>query len=63
MNRGDIAILNTKGSDYRCIISRISKNEAINVMRNADLTEKNWNIIKPNTNSNFEAVNLFQILI
>ena len=36
----DIAILNTKGSDYLCIIILISKNDAINVMQNADLTEK-----------------------
>ena len=36
----DTAILNIKGSGYRCIISRISKNEAINLMQNADLTEK-----------------------
>ena len=35
-----ITILNIKGSDYRCIISLISKNEAINLMQNADLTEK-----------------------
>ena len=35
---------NIKGSDYRCIIiSLISKNEAINLMRNADLTEKSEN--------------------
>ena len=40
MNLSDIAILNIKGSDYCCIISLISKNEAINVMQNADLTEK-----------------------
>ena len=40
MNLCDIAILNIKGSDYRCIISSISKNEAISVMQNADLTEK-----------------------
>ena len=39
MNLRDIAILN-KGSDYRCIISLISKNEAINLMQNADLTKK-----------------------
>ena len=39
VNLSDIAILNIKGSDYCCIISRISKNEAINVMQNADLTE------------------------
>ena len=40
MNLSDIAILNIKGSDYRCIISLISKNEAINLLRDADLTEK-----------------------
>ena len=36
----DIAILNIKGSDYCCIISLIIKSEAINLMQNADLTEK-----------------------
>ena len=40
MKRSDIAILNIKCSDYRCIISGISKNEAINLMQNTDLTEK-----------------------
>ena len=40
MNLSDIAILNIKGSDYRYVISLISKNEAINLMQNADLTEK-----------------------
>ena len=40
INLSDIAILNIKGSDYRCIISLISKNEAINLMQNADLNEK-----------------------
>ena len=40
MNLSDIAILNIKGSDYRCITNLISKNEAINLMQNADLTEK-----------------------
>ena len=36
----DVAILNIKGSDYRRIISLISKNEAINLMQNVDITEK-----------------------
>ena len=36
----DITILNIKDSDYDCIISLISKNEAISLMQNADLTEK-----------------------
>ena len=40
MSLSDIAILNIKSDDYRCIISRISKIEAINLMRNIDLTEK-----------------------
>ena len=40
MSLSDIAILNIKGSDYCCIISLISKNEAINLMQNADLAKK-----------------------
>ena len=40
MNLSDIAILNIKGSEYHCIISLICKNEAINLMQNADFTEK-----------------------
>ena len=40
MNLSDIAILNFKGSDYCCIISLINKNEAINLIQNAALTEK-----------------------
>ena len=40
VNLSDIAILNIKGSDYRCIVSLISKNEATNLLQNADLTEK-----------------------
>ena len=40
MNLCDIAILNTKGSVYCCIISGISKNEAINLMENAYLMAK-----------------------
>ena len=38
INLCDIAILNMKGSDYCCIISLISKNEAKNLLQNADLT-------------------------
>ena len=40
MNLSNIAILNIKGSDYCCIISFIRKNDAINLMQNADLTEE-----------------------
>ena len=36
----DIAILNIECCDYRSIISLISKNEAINLMENADLNKK-----------------------
>ena len=40
MNISNIATLNIKGSDYRCVISGISKSEAINLMQSIDLTEK-----------------------
>ena len=44
VNLSDIAILNVQGSDYGCIITLISKNEAINLLQNADLTEKRGTI-------------------
>ena len=40
MNLNDIALLSIKGPDYHCIISGISKNEAISLMQNPDSTEK-----------------------
>ena len=40
INLSDATILNIKGSDYRCIFCLISKNEAINLIQNADLNEK-----------------------
>ena len=40
MNLSDIAILNIKGADYRCIISGISKSKAITLIQNIDFTEK-----------------------
>ena len=40
MNLSDIAILNIKSADYRCIISGIRKSKAINLMQNIDLTKK-----------------------
>ena len=43
MNFSAIAILNIKCSHYRCITSLISKNEAINLMQKADLTEVSGN--------------------
>ena len=46
VNLSDIAILHIKGSAYWCIISFFSKNETINLMQNADLTEKKCIVIK-----------------
>ena len=40
MNLSGTAILNSKGSDYCCIISLISKTEAIKLMENVSLTKK-----------------------
>ena len=40
MNLTNVAILSIKISDYCCIISLISKNEAIDVMQNAVLAKK-----------------------
>ena len=46
MNLSDNATLNIKGSNDRYVIALVIKNEAINLMQNSDLTEKNgtlWN--------------------
>ena len=40
MDLSDTAILNIHGANYCCIISRISKSEAINLLKKVDLTEK-----------------------
>ena len=40
MNLSNTAISNIKSADYCCIISKITKNEAINLMENVGLTEK-----------------------
>ena len=40
MNLSDIAILNIKRSNYCCIISGISKREAIILIKYIDLSEK-----------------------
>ena len=40
INLDDIAILNIRGVDNRCIINRISETEAANLLQNVDLTEK-----------------------
>ena len=44
MNLGDIAILKIENADYHCIISRISKSDAIKLLQNIDLTEKSWTL-------------------
>ena len=40
MNLSNISILKIEGSDYCYMISLISKNEAINLIQKANLTEK-----------------------
>ena len=40
MSFSNIASLNIKGADYCCIISRISKSGAINLLQNIYLTKK-----------------------
>ena len=39
MNLSNITILKIKNADYRCIISEISKSEAIKLLKNIDLTK------------------------
>ena len=36
----DVAIVFVKGSDYRILFWHISKNDAINIMKNSNLLEK-----------------------
>ena len=38
----NIAILNIKGVDYRCILWTISKNEAVNILNNSVLENKGF---------------------
>ena len=40
MNLSDVAISNIEITDYRYILSRISKNVAVNLIKNVYLTEK-----------------------
>ena len=40
MNLSDISILNILGADHSRIVNGISKNEAMNLLPNADLAEK-----------------------
>ena len=45
INFDDVAIVSIKGNDYRIHFWYISKGEAISIMRNSSLNEKNWIII------------------
>ena len=64
VNLSDIYILNNENADYCSIISGISKSKAINLLQNTYFTEESGTLKKQiNMKSNFEAVNLFQILI
>ena len=40
------AILSFSGPDYRCIISVISKNKAINLLQNAEFTKESRKLLK-----------------
>ena len=40
VNLSDITILKVKNAGYCCIISEISKTEAIDLLQNIDLTKK-----------------------
>ena len=46
MSLSDIAILNIKNADYFCIITGISKSEAIMLLQNIDLSEKSRTLYK-----------------
>ena len=41
MNFNDIAIVSVKRSDYRIHFWYMSKNDAVNIMENSNLNEKN----------------------
>ena len=45
-NLSKIYILNIKNADYCCIISGISKSEAIKLLQNIDLTEESGSLQK-----------------
>ena len=36
----NIAILNVKGVDYRCVLSGVTKNETVNILNNSVLEDK-----------------------
>ena len=40
INLNDIVILNIHDVDYCCVINGINKNDALNLLQNADLTKE-----------------------
>ena len=42
LNNSDVAIINVKKVDYRCIIDNISKSEVINLLKNSDLENREY---------------------
>ena len=42
MNFNDVAIVSVKGSDYRIHFLYMSKDDAINMMKNSDLKRVGW---------------------
>ena len=40
INLNDVFIVNINGANNRCIIDRICKSDALNILKNFDLTEK-----------------------
>ena len=49
MSFNDVAVVSVKGNDYRIHFCYLSKDEAINLLKHADFTEKSgtlWNIKK-----------------
>ena len=63
INLSHIAVLNIKGSNYRRIISGISKSEVINLIQNIKFNEKSGALKKINIKNIFKAKNVLQILI
>ena len=61
VNLSNIAILNIKCFDHCYIISRISKNEAINLLQHADLTEKSGTL--ENINILFSRIKIIQEIL
>ena len=46
MSLSDLAILKINVGNYHCIITGISKSEAVILLQKADLNKKYWNVTK-----------------